>query len=199
MLMRILVTSIKGGVGKTSIASCLAAYLDLLLVTNDLIHSNGDDVKQIKPNTKRIPLVYSRVQNIVYDFGAMYSEMDKKIAHAAALCDFFVIPTLTDVLSLKAAIETYEMLKEANKPIIFIINNFTSEKKFNNAEQALLNRLGQVSIFGIRKTTLFERFAEHGGAWLESVQNGHGEYQLAKTKKVHNRVYDAIVRIGSGT
>lgn len=198
MMMKILVTSIKGGVGKSSIASSLAVYLDSLYVTNDLISGNDGNEKQIEPNRKRIPFIYSREQNVVYDFGAMYSQLDSKIAHAADLCDVFVIPTLTDVRSLKGAIQTYELLKAKNKPIVFIINNFTSEKKFNNAAHTLLKHLGPVPILAIRKTMLFERFAEHGKTWLANIHNEYGEWQLSKSKKAHDKIYDAIVRIGKG-
>jgi cellulose biosynthesis protein BcsQ len=194
--MRILVTSIKGGVGKSSIASCLAVYLGSLYVTNDLISGNNADENLIAPNRKRIPLVFSRIRDIVYDFGAMYSQLDSKIAHAADLCDVFVIPTLTDVRSLKGAIQTYELLKVKETPIVIIINNFTSEKKFNAAQEYLLKQLGQVPILAIRKTTLFERFAEHGKAWLANIHNEHGEWQLSNSKKAHDKVYDTIVRIG---
>jgi cellulose biosynthesis protein BcsQ len=194
--MRILVTSIKGGVGKSSIASCLAAYLGSLYVTNDLISGNDGDVRQIEPNRKRIPLVYSREQDVIFDFGAMYSQLDSKIAHAADLCDVFVIPTLTDVRSLKGAIQTYELLKAKNKPMVLVINRFTNEKKFNHAQQYLLKHIGQIPILAIRRTTLFERAAEHGKAWLANIHNEHGEWQLSKSKKAHDKVYDTIVRIG---
>ncbi|MFT7008351.1 MAG: cellulose biosynthesis protein BcsQ [Colwellia sp.] len=160
--MRILVTSIKGGVGKTTISSYLATYLNSTYVTNDLVNENNSDDVQIKANCKRIPMKYAKLTDVVYDFSAMYSQLDSKIAHAARICDIYVIPTLTDVPSLNGTIITFELLNTQVKPIVIIINNFTKQKKFDDGKLLLQNKLGNVPIFAIRATTLFERIAQHG-------------------------------------
>lgn len=54
----------------------------------------------------------------------------------------------------------------ANKPIAIIINNYTSETKFNYTKDYLIDALGQLPIFGIRTTTLFERVAKDGREWF---------------------------------
>jgi len=195
--MRILVASIKGGVGKTAIASCLATYLNSTYVTNDLVNANNSDDVQIKANSKRIPMQYAKLDDVVYDFGAMYSQLDSKIAHAAKICDIYVIPTLTDIRSLNGTIKTFELLNTQGKPIVIINNNFTKQKKFDDAKLLLQNKLGNVPIYAIRATTLFERIAQHGKKWLANIHNDKGEWQLIKSKLAHEVVYEGIARIGS--
>lgn len=91
--MRVLVASIKGCVEKAAISSCRATYLNSTYVTNDLVNANNTDDVQIKANCKRIPMKYAKLENVVYDFGEMYSQLNTKIAHAAKTCDIYVIPT----------------------------------------------------------------------------------------------------------
>lgn len=194
--MRVLVASIKGGVGKTAISSCLATYLSSAYVTNDLVNENNSDDVQIKANCKRIPMQYAKLDDVVYDFGAMYRQLDSKIAHAAKICDIYVIPTLTDIRSLNGTIKTFELLNIQDKPIVIIINNFTKNKKFNDAKLLLQDKLGNVPIYAIRATTLFERIALHGKDWLANIHNDKGEWQLTKSKLAHELVYEEIARIG---
>lgn len=195
--MRYLFLSLKGGVGKTSLASNLATYLGIQCVTTDLIISENSNAAQIAPNKKRIPLQYTAKKDIVFDFGAMSTNIDPKVAHAVKLSNAIVIPTLTDARSLQGTIDTFKLVKEAGKPTIIVINNFTNESKFNNAKNYLIDALGQLTILGIRTTTLFERVAKDGSEWFSNVHHNKGEYQLNKSRKNHERVYDVIVALGS--
>lgn len=133
---------------------------------------------------------YAKLDDVVYDFGAMYSQLDSKIAHAAKTCDIYVIPTLTDIHSLNRTIKTFELLSTQGKPIVIIINNFTKNKKFDNAQRLLKEKLGNVAIYAIRATTLFERIAQHGKKWLTNIHNDKGEWQLIKSKQAHELVYE---------
>jgi len=51
-------------------------------------------------------------------------------------------------------------------------------------------------IFAMRSTTLFERLAKDGEQWYSHVYQNNGEYQLNKTRKSHEVIYDAIARLG---
>ena len=51
-------------------------------------------------------------------------------------------------------------------------------------------------IFAMRSTTLFERVAKDGEQWFSHVHQNNGEYQLNKTRKAHEMIYDAITRLG---
>lgn len=195
--MRYLFLSLKGGVGKTSLAINLATYLGIQCVTTDLIISENSNAAQVAPNKKRIPLQYTAKKDIVFDFGAMSTNIDPKVAHAVKLSNAIVIPTLTDARSLQGTIDTFNLIKEAGKPTIIVINNFTNESKFNSAKNYLIEALGQLTILGIRTTTLFERVAKDGSEWFSKVHHNKGEYQLNKSRKNHEQVYDVIVALGS--
>jgi cellulose biosynthesis protein BcsQ len=194
--MKTLFVSVKGGVGKSSTAQNFATYTGVQCVTNDLVISDKCDTIQIEPKRRRIPLQFTARKEIVYDFGASYSNVDPKVAHAVKQCDVIVIPTFTDARSLQATIDTVNLVKVANKPIAIIINNFTSETKFNYAKDYLIDALGRLPIFAIRTTTLFERVAKDGSEWFSKVNQINGEYQLNKTRIAHEKIYDAIVALG---
>jgi hypothetical protein len=104
---------------------------------------------------------------------------------------------LTDARSLQGTIDTVNLVKVADKPIAIIINYFTSESKFKRAKDHLTDALGQLPIFAIRTTTLFERVAKDGGEWFSKVHQVNGEYQLNKTRVAHEQVYDAIIALGA--
>lgn len=194
--MIILFTSVKGGVGKSSIAFNLSAYINSTYITNDVIAIDDAAVIHIERNKKRIPTSLLSEEDIVFDFGAMSTHIDPKVSHALNLCDVVVIPTMTDPRSLQATIDTVNFAKAANKPIAIIINNFTNQKKFDQARQYLINTLGHLPIFTIRSTTLFERVSRDGREWLQNVHNDYGEHQLNKTRVAHEAVYDEVLRLG---
>ena len=197
--MIILFTSYKGSVGKSSIAFNIAAYINSTYVTNDIITIDDDAAtNQIEPGLKRIPFQYRSKQNIVFDFGAMSTQVDPKVAHAVDMCDLVVVPTLTDVRSLQATIDIVNFVRAANKPIAVIINNFRDQKKFTLARRHLIDSLGHIPIFAIRATTLFERVSRDGRDWFQNVHNDKGEHQLNKTRIAHEAIYDAILKLGDG-
>ena len=194
-MMKTLFVSLKGGVGKSSIALNYAIYTNTKCVTNDIIAPDNDGMIKVPPSKKRLPLNCTK-KNTVYDFGAMSTNIDPKVAHAIKLCDAVVIPTLTDPRSLQATVDTYNLVKESGKPVAIIINNFIKQRKHDAAKQFLLSTLGRVPIFAMRSTTLFERVAKDGEQWFSHVHQNNGEYQLNKTRKAHEMIYDAITRLG---
>ena len=195
--MKILVAAIKGGVGKTGIALNLATYIGAQCVTNDIVINDNSDIIQLEPKKRSIPIKFCAQVPVVFDFGASYNSLDHKLAHAVKLSDVITIPTLTDARSLQGTIDTVNLLKVAGKPIAIIINNFTSDTKFKHAKDFLIDALGQLPIFGIRTTTLFERVAKDGSEWFSKVHQVNGEYQLNKTRIAHELVYDAIIALGA--
>ena len=195
--MKILVTAIKGGVGKTGIALNLATYIGAQCVTNDLVVNDNSGIIQIEPKTKSMPIKFCANVPVVFDFGASYNSIDPKLARAVKLSNAIVIPSLTDARSLQGTIDTVNLVKVAGKPIVIIINKFTSATKFKHAKDYLTDALGQLPIYGIRTTTLFERVAKDGSEWFSKVHQVNGEYQLNKTRITHEQVYDDIIALGA--
>lgn len=198
--MIVLVTSLKGGVGKSSIALNLAAYLGCPYVTNDIAAPQHLDIIQIPSNKQRISKEIMALESAVYDFGAMSTLLDPKVSHAASFCDLIVIPTRTDARSLEATRETYKLLKDAGKPIVIIINHFRDSKKHDTARDYLRTHLGhRVPILAIRETTLFDRVSANGRDWLQNIHNIQGLHTLSKTQLAHEAVYDHIRSLAERT
>lgn len=195
-ILRYLITSLKGGVGKSAIALNLAAYTGSLYITNDLTAPAHHDVVQIESDKKRIPLSLTQEKNAVFDFGALSTYLDPKVSQVLNLCDVVIIPTRPDPRSISATLKTYELVHEAGKPIIIIINNFRDRKKHDAARDQLKSALGRIPILSIRETTLFDRISKDGIDWFLNVHNQKGEYQLNKTRLVHETVYDRIIALG---
>lgn len=193
--MKILVVSLKGGVGKSSIALSIADLYGYTYVTNDLITSNNTNAIQVSPNRKRIPKEHLQIEDVVFDFGAMSTQIDPKVAQAVNHCDIIIVPTLTDQRSLQATLSTVKLVEGKEKPVVIIINNFTKKKKYQEACDYLEANINNPLIFSIRTTTLFERVAKDGRQWLERVKHIKGEYQLKKTLAKHQEVYDQISQL----
>ena len=197
ILMKYLIVSVKGGVGKTGFALNLATYIGAQCVTNDLVVNENSGIIQLEIKSRSIPIKLCNKQPIVFDFGASYNSIDTKLAHAVRQSGVIVIPTLTDARSLQATIDTFNLVKVANKPIAIIINNYTSETKFKHAKDYLFDALGRLPIFAIRTTTLFERVAKDGSEWFSKIHQVNGEHQLNKTRIAHEQVYDRIIALGA--
>ena len=194
--MRYLVTSMKGGVGKSSIALNLAAYTGSQYITNDITIPRGADIIQIPPGKKRIPKELSEQTHTVFDFGALSTLLDPKIAHAARFCDVIIIPTRTDPRSITATIKTFQLVEDAGKPIVVVINHFKDSKKHDFARDRLLSALGRIPIFAIRETTLFDRVSRDGVEWFVNIHNERGAHRLQQTAQYHSGIYDRITAIG---
>jgi MinD-like ATPase involved in chromosome partitioning or flagellar assembly len=197
--MKYLYFSLKGGVGKSSIALNHALENNYSYVTNDIIAGTDahimEDFHQIPHNTKRIPKQFLALEDVVFDFGAMSSVVDSKVTHAIKHCDCVIIPTLTDARSLQATIETFNLIKDEAKLTVIIINNYQKEDKYKYAYDTLTEALKKPKILNIRSSTLFERVARDGLEWFANVGHARGEYQLKKTKDTHKKVYETINKL----
>jgi len=193
--IKILFLSYKGGVGKSSLAQNLASGIDATYVTNDLITTSTQAI-QIEPNKRRIPKAILALDCVVYDMGAMSTQLDPKLVQATEVADVIVVPTLTDKRSLEATIKTVKLVEPKRKPISIIINNYTKQKDFDAAKEYLLEQLGELPIFAIKATTLFKRVAQDGVDWYKNIHNEQGEWQLNKSRLAHEQVYNAILELG---
>jgi MinD-like ATPase involved in chromosome partitioning or flagellar assembly len=195
LFIKILFLSYKGGVGKSSIAQNMALDIEAAYVTNDLVTTSTQAI-QIEPNKHRIPKALLSLECVVFDFGAMSTKLDPKAVQATDIADVIVIPTLTDMRSLEATIKTVKLVESKEKPIAIIINNFSKQKDFDEAELYLTQKLGDIPIFAIKATTLFKRVAKDGPDFYRNIHNDLGEWQLNKSRLAHEQVYNAILNLG---
>lgn len=195
LCIKMLFINYKGGVGKSSLAINLAAEIDAEYVTNDIISTSINAI-QIAPTKRTISKGLLSLKRVVFDFGAMSTQLDHKSVQATEAADVIVIPTLTDRRSLEATVKTVFLVKPKNKPTAIVINNFTKKKEYDEAVSYLTDRLGELPIFAIRTTTLFARVAKHGEDWFKNIHNENGEWQLNKSRLVHEDVYNEIINLG---
>lgn len=194
--MKILYFSLKGGVGKSSLALNHSQFLAIPYITNDIsTHIDREEIRgfhQIEHSKKRLPKKILNLLDGVFDFGAMSSTVDAKVTQAVNICDAVIVPTLCDVRSLEATMHTYQFIKDDANLIIFIINNYTDIKKFDFAYEYIKERVPNAIILDVRKTTLFERVAKDGIKWLRHVGNQRGEHMLKRSKENHESMFMTI-------
>ena len=200
-----LFTSLKGGVGKTSLAQCLSLYTGVPIVTNDIATvDESENTIQIESNLKRIPPDILEMEDLIFDFGAMSTAIDPKIAQAAEMADVIVIPTLLDMRSIEATTMTYNFVKDACKPVVIIANNFTGTEekniyadRFEMLESIKSDRNSPITILRVRKSTLIDRITRDGPQWYESVFHKKGLHMLKKfILRLEENIFEEIFRIG---
>lgn len=117
--MIITCTSAKGGVGKSTSAIHIATYLSqkgkTLLIDGDPNHSSLKWSKRGELPFKVVDLMqsakYSKdFEHIVFDTPARPEESE--LEALADGCDLLVIPTIPDILSIEATVETVNLLQD---------------------------------------------------------------------------------------
>ncbi|MBE9178794.1 ParA family protein [Oculatella sp. LEGE 06141] len=170
--MIITVASFKGGVGKTTAAIHLAAFLqtqaETLLIDADPNRSaTGWASRGQLPfdvvDEWRSPHSNRRYHHVVIDTQARPVEAD--LALLADGCDLLVVPTTPDVLSLEALVLTLDYLHKIEANRYRILLNVIPPKPNRDGEQVramLLEARLPVFSTGIRRLAVFQKAARLG-------------------------------------
>lgn len=143
--MKILIVSMKGGTGKSSLAVSLQELLQYQIITNDKGHPYNLILKEeqyfLLPDNMEIP----SYDNMIYDFGGFSdTRLFKFIEKNQDM--IIIIPFNPDVVSFQSAIRTFNEIKNINNNIIFVLNRakakdyeiFLEQMKKMNINKALL-------------------------------------------------------------
>ena len=147
--MSIVVYSIKGGVGKTTLSVQISQMLDYTYVTNDS-HSSAHNLMPEEKGFLVSSEEYEEIpydDRVVYDFGGF---KDTRINDIIKKSNKIIIPTLTSIVDVQATLATLKDVIEVNKNIIIVVNRTKNNNKSPELKEYLLEEIeklyGKVNI-----------------------------------------------------
>lgn len=147
--MSIVVYSIKGGVGKTTLSVQISQMLDYTYVTNDS-HSSAHNLMPEEKGFLVSSEEYEEIpydDKVVYDFGGF---KDTRINDIIKKSNKILIPTLTSIVDVQATLATLKDVIEVNKNIIIAVNRTKNNNKSTELKEYLLEEIeklyGKVNI-----------------------------------------------------
>ena len=147
--MSIVVYSIKGGVGKTTLSVQISQMLDYTYVTNDS-HSSAHNLMPEEKGFLVSSEEYEEIpydDRVVYDFGGF---KDTRINDIIKKSNKIVIPTLTSIVDVQATLATLKDVIEINKNIIIVVNRTKNNNKSIELKEYLFEEIeklyGKVNI-----------------------------------------------------
>ncbi len=213
--MKIGISNLKGGVGKTTVAQNLAVCLahvgyKVCIVDTD---RNQNTISWIAEREESLPrilavgLTDSKALNaavdqldqdndfVILDGTPSLSEMTTRIILAADLLIVPVLPSGHDIRSMQLFFERYEQAKEfrQNIPVYFFINQFSDNIKLHQSIRDLLGEFG-VEVMQTR----FNRRV----AYAETSVNGRGvlehtdEKAISEVTRFTKEVLDIAQKLG---
>jgi|SRR6218665_589651 cellulose biosynthesis protein BcsQ len=147
--MSIVVYSIKGGVGKTTLSVQISQMLDYTYVTNDS-HSSAHNLMPEEKGFLVSSEEYEEIpydDRVVYDFGGF---KDTRINDIIKKSNKVIIPTLTSIVDVQATLATLKDVIEVNKNIVIVVNRTKNNNKSTELKEYLLEEIeklyGKVNI-----------------------------------------------------
>ena len=152
--------SLKGGVGKTSLASAISLELSFInqpvpVITNDPISPLegllGSENAMIIQQDQDLPNAFSKDEDVIIDLGGFVDQRSIPVLENAKN---IVIPTLGSFLSLVGLVGTIQEVEKFNKNIVIVINRV--DKKEEQSVRTFINEKGNYPIFSVKSSKCFE-------------------------------------------
>ena len=152
--------SLKGGVGKTSLASAISLELSWIrqpvpVITNDPIspleNLLGSDNALLIPQGQEIPNSFKKNEDVIIDLGGFVDERSIPVLeHSKTI----IIPTLGSFLSLSGLVGTLMEVERFNKNIVVVINRV--DKKEEQSVRTFIKEKGDYPIISVKSSKCFE-------------------------------------------
>lgn len=159
--MSLVVYSIKGGVGKTTLSVQISQMLDYTYVTNDS-HSSAHNLMPDEKGFLVSSEEYEEIpfdNNIVYDFGGF---KDPRINDIIKQSKKIIIPTLTSIVDVQATLATLKDVVQINKNVILIVNRTKNNNKAIELKEYILEEIKKsykdinIDILFVRESSVLE-------------------------------------------
>lgn len=168
---RITLWSVKGGVGKTSIALNIALSLDCGIITNErytLLDKVLEKDKFLKLSLDQNVPQISCDHSIIFDMGGY---LDKRVKQAVQQSDYVIIPTTSDKLDMQGTISTIGEVKTINNNIIIIVNKIEKDSEFEEVKK-VINQIEGYPIFPIKKSRMLKNIIDEKKSIQEIKKEG---------------------------
>ena len=152
--------SLKGGVGKTSLASAISLELSWInqpvpVITNDPISPLedllGSENAMLIQQGQEIPNTFGKDEDVIIDLGGFVDDRSIPVLENAKT---IVIPTLGSFLSLSGLVGTLQEVERFNKNIVVVINRV--DKKEEESVRTFIKEKGDYPIFSVKSSKCFE-------------------------------------------
>ena len=168
--MNITICNFKGGVGKSLIAHQLITSFDFNGVEIDPYGNLSDrlpeKVKKIDLSEKSL----DKYKNTIFDFGGFN---DVKIGQAIEQSDLVIVPFNATIETLQSTIDTINVIKEYDKPILFIANMIQKPEDIKEVNLIIKDILGfECEIFMIPVSAAFQTAINQNVSVLDLAKAG---------------------------
>lgn len=170
--IRLTFWSLKGGVGKTTLALNFAFHFKCGIITNerysmlDKVMDNGDFLQLAQGQSMpQIPLEH----NVIFDMGGY---LDNRVTEAVKQSSYVIIPTSSDKLDLQGTISTIGEIEKINPNIVVIINKSENHKEFLEAKQLIQEFRQNIAVFEIKKSKALRNILDDKKSIIQSQEEG---------------------------